>query len=287
MQIKWCAHKDASAPGYGTWAWSETSTAYNLDYYGAIIRGCFEGWDSWLGNGYKAGDMWGCVGRWYAGEWYSSGANDYIATVKNLDSSKPWRSWADSGIPAPGDTTPPTAPQNVAAAVQGPSQISVTWTASTDNVGVVGYEVYRNGSKIATTASTSFTVTGLTASTSYSFYVIARDSANNGSPASNTVTATTTSGLDADTIAPIVAIESPADGISVRKRLRINATATDNVGVVKMELYIDGVLKATSTTGSISFNWNSRSATRGRHVIAVTARDGAGNIATQTRNVWR
>jgi hypothetical protein len=108
-QIKWCAHKDAGAPGYDGWPWSENSTAYNLDYYGAIIRGCYEGWDSWLGNGYRAGDMWGCVGRWYAGEWYSAGANTYINDVKANLSSKPWRSWTDYGVSTakPGDINNP------------------------------------------------------------------------------------------------------------------------------------------------------------------------------------
>jgi cell division septation protein DedD len=109
MQIKWCAHKDASAPGYDGWPWSETSTAYNLDYYGAVIRGCVEGWDSWLGNGYQAGDMWGCIGRWYAGEWYSTGANDYINSVKSNLSAKPWRNWVDQGTSTPTPTPTATA----------------------------------------------------------------------------------------------------------------------------------------------------------------------------------
>jgi hypothetical protein len=92
MQIKWCAHMPENGSGQGTWPWSEESTAYNLDYYGALMRGCIEGWDSWLGNGYKAGDLWGCVGRWYAGAWYSSGANSYIDRVKQHLADKPWLS---------------------------------------------------------------------------------------------------------------------------------------------------------------------------------------------------
>lgn len=292
MQIKWCAHKDASAPGYGTWPWSERSTAYNLDYYGAIIRGCFEGWDAWLGNGYEAGDMWGCVGRWYAGEWYSAGANDYIATLKNFYNSKPWLSWSDAGSPSPSpsptpDTTPPAAPQNLSAAVQSSSQINLTWSASTDNVGVTGYDVYRNGAKLATTGSTNYSVTGLTASTTYSFYVVATDKANNVSPNSNTVSATTRNASNADTIAPAVRINSPDDGARIWRWVRINATATDNVRVVKMELYIDGNLKTASTSGDVSYGWTSKWATRGLHLITVKAFDAAGNIGTQTRNVYR
>jgi hypothetical protein len=286
IQIKWCASKDANAPGYGTWPWSEKATAYNLDFYGAIIRGCIEGWDSWLSNGYRAGDLWGCVGRWYSGQWYSAAAVDYIARVKQIYNAKPWRAWSDSGSSVP-DTTVPTAPQNLSAAVKSYSQINLSWSASSDNAGVAGYEVYRNGLKIATTALTNYSVTGLTASTTYSFYVIARDRANNGSPASNTVSATTASASNADTIVPTVTITSPAQNAGIRNRVSIQAAAADNVGVVKMELYIDGERKAISTTDAISFTWKSKSATKGPHEIAVTARDAAGNIGKQTRVVHR
>jgi chitodextrinase len=106
----------------------------------------------------------------------------------------------------PGDTTAPTAPQNLSAAVQGSAQINLTWSASSDNVGVAGYDVYRNGAKIATTASTSYSVTGLTPSTTYSFFVMARDNANNVSPASNTVSATTASASSADNFGELIAL---------------------------------------------------------------------------------
>lgn len=86
IQVKYCSHPN-------TWPHSELSTAYNLDYYGAVMRGCVEGWDSWLKNGYAAGDLWGCVGRWYAGEWYSAGANEYIAKVKAEQEARRWLSW--------------------------------------------------------------------------------------------------------------------------------------------------------------------------------------------------
>ena len=82
MQVKWCSMKDEDADGYGPWPWAEQSTAYNLDFYGAVIRGCLEGWDTWLGPDYVAGDLWGCVGRWFAGAWHSPDAENYIAEVQ-------------------------------------------------------------------------------------------------------------------------------------------------------------------------------------------------------------
>jgi chitodextrinase len=89
------------------------------------------------------------------------------------------------------DTQPPTAPANLTATSISSTQINLAWTASTDNVGVTGYDIYRNGAKIATVTTTSYGNTGLAASTSYSYHVIARDATTNSSPQSNTATATT------------------------------------------------------------------------------------------------
>ncbi|GGF60895.1 hypothetical protein GCM10010912_02630 [Paenibacillus albidus] len=96
------------------------------------------------------------------------------------------------------DTEAPTVPSNVTAVVQNASSALISWTASTDNVGVTGYEVYRNGVKVGTTASTSYTDTGLLGSTTYSYTVKALDAAGNLSllsaaaaiitPAGNSVT---------------------------------------------------------------------------------------------------
>jgi hypothetical protein len=73
------------------------STAYNLDYALATWRVCFEGQETWLadhppGSGYKAGDMWGCIGRWYAGDWRSAMALDYIRRVQENYSGRAWES---------------------------------------------------------------------------------------------------------------------------------------------------------------------------------------------------
>ncbi len=94
MQVKWCSLKDASAWGYDGWPWTEHSTAYAADTYAAVMRGCYEGWDSWLGNGYHSGDLWGCVGRWYTGTWHDTKANAYIADVQGTLNDKPWLKWA-------------------------------------------------------------------------------------------------------------------------------------------------------------------------------------------------
>ncbi|TDU83240.1 chitodextrinase [Kribbella voronezhensis] len=95
-----------------------------------------------------------------------------------------------------GDTTPPSTPGNLAATATTSSSVSLAWNASTDNVGVTGYVISRNGTEVATTSGigTTYTDTGRTASTSYTYTVKARDAAGNVSGASNAVTATTQAG---------------------------------------------------------------------------------------------
>ena len=74
------------------------------------------------------------------------------------------------------------------------SSVSLSWTASTDNVAVTAYQVFRNGAIVGTTSSSPFTDTGLTAATAHTYTVRARDAAGNVSAASAAVTATTQPG---------------------------------------------------------------------------------------------
>ena len=90
-----------------------------------------------------------------------------------------------------GDTEAPTAPTNLTSTGKTSTSVSLSWTASTDNVGVTGYDVFTNGNLAGSTTNTSFTVTSLTPSTTYHFTVKAKDAAGNISPASNTLSITT------------------------------------------------------------------------------------------------
>ncbi|TDB93881.1 chemotaxis protein [Micromonospora fluostatini] len=93
-----------------------------------------------------------------------------------------------------GDTQPPSVPGNLRATGTTSSSVSLAWNASTDNVGVTGYDVYRGGALAATVTGTTATVGGLSPSTGYSFSVRARDAAGNTSAQTGALTVTTAPG---------------------------------------------------------------------------------------------
>ncbi len=72
----------------GTFPFARDSTAFAVDYLASQVRGCYEGWQYWLHK--RPGDVWGCVGAWYAGNWRSPQADDYIAHVKSVVRSRVW-----------------------------------------------------------------------------------------------------------------------------------------------------------------------------------------------------
>ena len=92
----------------------------------------------------------------------------------------------------PPDTEAPTTPTNLTASNTTDTTTDLSWNPSTDNVSVIGYDVFQDGTQVGTASGTSYTATGLTPETSYDFYVVARDAAGNTSGNSNTVTVTTT-----------------------------------------------------------------------------------------------
>src|SRR5829696_93478 len=124
----------------------------------------------------------------------NAGANTVKATATtagggpNLD-----RLTVDVGTGEP-DIEPPTVPGNLRVTGKTASSISLAWDASTDNVGVVGYELNRAGTWSQTGNVTTYTVTGLTPDTDYTFSVRAYDAADDRSGPSNQVTARTNSG---------------------------------------------------------------------------------------------
>ncbi|MCX4776652.1 carbohydrate binding domain-containing protein [Streptomyces sp. NBC_01264] len=117
----------------------------------------------------------------YLNGWYGQGT--YHADDITLD-----------GPGGTADTQAPTVPGSLTSTGKTSTSASLSWSASTDNVGVNGYDVYQGAALVATSGTTSATVTGLTSSTAYAFTVRARDAAGNTSAASNTVNVTTDTG---------------------------------------------------------------------------------------------
>ncbi len=79
----------------GTAPLSQISTAFNMDYWGALMRNHYDGCSTWLntverGQQYVAGDIWGAVGTWYAGRWHTPDAESYIAAVKDHLARRTW-----------------------------------------------------------------------------------------------------------------------------------------------------------------------------------------------------
>ena len=89
------------------------------------------------------------------------------------------------------DTTPPTVPTALSATAVSPTQINLSWTASTDNVSVTGYKIFRNGTQVATSSSTAYQNTNLMQNTAYTYAVAAYDAAGNTSTPSASAGATT------------------------------------------------------------------------------------------------
>ncbi|WP_139490989.1 carbohydrate-binding protein [Brevibacillus dissolubilis] len=106
-----------------------------------------------------------------------------------------WEKQSGTTNPPPptGDTQAPSTPTNLTSSNITSSSVGLSWSASTDNTGVTGYHVYRGTTLVATSTTTSYTVTGLAASTTYSFTVKAKDAAGNLSASSNSVSITTLS----------------------------------------------------------------------------------------------
>lgn len=111
--------------------------------------------------------------------WAYSAASGVFVVVNSVDSNAFALRLAAGGTPPPADTTAPTTPTNVSGTTISSSQINLSWTASTDNVGVSNYTIFRNGNQVGTSTTTTFSDTGLTASTTYVYTVSASDAAGN------------------------------------------------------------------------------------------------------------
>jgi PKD repeat protein/glucose/arabinose dehydrogenase len=188
---------------------------------------------------------------------------------------------ADGGVP---DVERPSTPRGLTTTAL-TSSIRLNWTASTDNVGIAEYEVYRStdgsfGTLVSTSTSTSFTDGNVSQGVDYTYAVKAVDGAGNRSWRSNLSTEAISNGGGLDTERPTTPRGLKATRINAGVNLTWTAS-TDNVGVVRYQIYrsADGTLGPLfATTTNTSFV-NESVALGETYTYAIRAEDAAGNVS--------
>jgi len=197
--------------------------------------------------------------------------NPYLATrIWGGDSAQDL--W---GIYTGSDTEAPTTPTNVVASNQTSSTLDISWTASTDNEAVTGYNVYVDGTLTYQTANTTYQVTGLTPNTSYAIQIEAKDLINNKSAKSTVLNASTTT----DTNAPSVPTALVANNIAGTTFKLTWTASTDDTAVTGYDVYVDDAFHASTTTNPYTVTGLTASTT---YAITILAKDAADNKSAQS-----
>lgn len=175
------------------------------------------------------------------------------------------------------DQTDPSTPSSLTATAKSPTQVALSWKASSDNVGVTSYLVLRNNAVIATTSGTTYTDSTVVANTTYSYTIVAKDAAGNVSATSSAVSVKTPN--PADIAAPNVPTGLLAIAPSQNQVNLTWAPSTDNIAVAGYNIYRGGAKIATSTTTSFG---DGTVVANTSYSYTVSAYDGAGNTSAQS-----
>lgn len=180
------------------------------------------------------------------------------------------------------DTTPPTAPTNLTASGTTQTTTNLSWTASTDNVGVTGYDVYQGTTLLGTVTTTTANITGLTANTAYTFSVKAKDAAGNISAASNTVNVTTLP--NAFNYCASQGNSTADEKIGRVVFGTINNPSTGTAGYENFTTLSTNVVRGSAYTITITPSWTSTNYNEGYAVFIDYNQDG--DFADAGETVW-
>lgn len=160
---------------------------------------------------------------------------------------------------------------------------------ATDDVGVARVELYLDGARIGTSTAGSVAFGWDTRTVADGDHVLearAYDAAGNVGSSGAQVVAVRNQTV-ADASAPVVGFKSPADGAVVSRNVSIAIASSDNVGVTKVDLFINGRLAGTSTSPNPTFSWNTGKELPGTYRLQAYAYDAAGNIGTTAITVYK
>ena len=167
---------------------------------------------------------------------------------------------------------------------------SVTFAASVSPSSATGTVTFFDGAAVLGTApvsggTASFSLSTLAAGNHSITASYGGNSSYNGSNSVVLTQVVNAAVISVDTIAPVAQLVSPQNGSSVSGNVNVSASATDNVRVSRMELYIAGTLSASSTSGSLTYRWNARKLAGTSQTLEVRAYDAAGNVGRATVSV--
>jgi chitodextrinase len=202
-------------------------------------------------------------------------ATTYTLGVAAVDAAGNVSGTATKSITTAGcpDTTAPSTTTGLATSAIGQTSVALSWNASTDNFGVIGYRVFQNGSQVGTPSATGFSFTALTCGTTYTLGVAAVDAAGN---VSGTATKSATTAACPDTTAPSTPTGLATSAVSTTSATLSWTASTDNVAVTGYRLYQGGSQVGTSATASYNYTGLTCATT---FTLGVAAVDAAGNVS--------
>jgi hypothetical protein len=225
----------------------------------------------------------------YQSTWTSQFSSRADVSLVNGVASVPVDAGAVFALTSSNDSTPPSAPGDLVAAGS-ELRTALSWTPSTDNVGVAAYNIHRStapaaaptaANRVAQTTGRAY-VDAVAAGTFY-YRVTAQDAAGNVSGASNEATAV----VLPDSTPPVVIMTAPAGGAVVSgTAVTLSATASDNVAVAGLQFKTGGVYIGSEVSAiPYTVGWNSTTTANGPRTLTAVARDSAGNLASASVDV--